>query len=191
MFDLYVYVDDVDGLHAELVGAAPTSCMRPPRWIRPAEIRVRDPHGYVLALASSPSDSTPGADACRSRRARPRGIPRVLPRRLHRRAAAPPGREDLEPRDVRTNWAEVISDVPDLRVDVRAAVQDGNRIWSEWRAYGTARSGAMLELRGVIIFGIEGDKVAWSRMYMEPVEQGLRSTTWRVWRRATWVGESP
>jgi hypothetical protein len=52
-------------------------------------------------------------------------------------------------------------------------VEDGDRVWSEWRAYGTARSGAMLELRGVIIFGIQGDKVSWSRMYMEPVEQGL------------------
>jgi ketosteroid isomerase-like protein len=72
--------------------------------------------------------------------------------------------------DVRRNWEEVISDVPDLRVDVPAAVEDGNTIWSEWRAYGTARSGAELELRGVIIFGIQDGQVAWSRMYMEPVE---------------------
>jgi ketosteroid isomerase-like protein len=73
--------------------------------------------------------------------------------------------------DVRTNWAEVISDVPDLHVEVLAAVEDGNTIWSEWRAYGTARTGAMLELRGVIIFGVQDDQVAWSRMYLEPVEQ--------------------
>jgi ketosteroid isomerase-like protein len=72
--------------------------------------------------------------------------------------------------DVRRNWEEVISDVPDLRVEVPAAVEDGNTIWSEWRAYGTARSGAELELRGVIIFGIQDGQVAWSRMYMEPVE---------------------
>jgi SnoaL-like domain len=84
-----------------------------------------------------------------------------------------PGSPVSSREDVRANWAEIISDVPDLRVDVPAAVQDGNRIWSEWRAYGTAHSGAMLELRGVIIFGLEGDKVAWSRMYMEPVEAGL------------------
>jgi ketosteroid isomerase-like protein len=75
--------------------------------------------------------------------------------------------------DVRSNWTEVIADMPDLRVDVPAAVEDGNKIWSEWRAYGTSRSGAMLELRGVIIFGIEDGLVAWSRMYFEPVEQGL------------------
>ena len=81
-----------------------------------------------------------------------------------------PGTPMSSREDVRRNWEEVISDVPDLRVDVPAAVEDGNTIWSEWRAYGTARSGAELELRGVIIFGIQGDQVAWSRMYMEPVE---------------------
>jgi ketosteroid isomerase-like protein len=82
-----------------------------------------------------------------------------------------PGSPVSSREDVRRNWAEVISDVPDLRVDVPAAVEDGGTIWSEWRAYGTARSGAMLELRGVIIFGIQDGLVAWSRMYMEPVEQ--------------------
>ena len=82
-----------------------------------------------------------------------------------------PGSPMSSREDVRSNWAEVISDVPDLRVDVPAAIENGDTIWSEWRAYGTARSGAMLELRGVIIFGIQDGLVAWSRMYMEPVEQ--------------------
>jgi ketosteroid isomerase-like protein len=73
--------------------------------------------------------------------------------------------------DVRRNWEEVVADVPDLRVEVPAAVESGTTIWSEWRAYGTARSGATLELRGVIIFGVQEGQVAWSRMYLEPVEQ--------------------
>ena len=82
-----------------------------------------------------------------------------------------PGAKISSRADVRRNWEEVIADVPDLRVEVPAAVQQGDTIWSEWRAYGTARSGAMLELRGVIIFGVQDGQVAWSRMYLEPVEQ--------------------
>jgi ketosteroid isomerase-like protein len=73
--------------------------------------------------------------------------------------------------EARSNWAEVIHDVPDLRIEIPAAIQDGDTIWSEWRAYGTSLSGAMLELRGVIIFGLRDGRVAWSRMYLEPVEQ--------------------
>ena len=82
-----------------------------------------------------------------------------------------PGAKISTRADVRRNWEEVIADVPDLRVEVPAAVEQGDTIWSEWRAYGTARSGAMLELRGVIIFGVQDGQVAWSRMYLEPVEQ--------------------
>lgn len=51
MFDVYIYVDDVEALHEELVehGAeivlAPTDTVYGLR-----EIRVRDPHGYILAF---------------------------------------------------------------------------------------------------------------------------------------------
>jgi catechol 2,3-dioxygenase-like lactoylglutathione lyase family enzyme len=55
MFDLYVYVDDVEALHAELVerGAeilnAPVDTAYGLR-----EIRVRDPEGYILAFGKIP-----------------------------------------------------------------------------------------------------------------------------------------
>ena len=51
MFDVYVYVDDVEALHEEFVerGAEivlpPTDALYGLR-----EIRVRDPHGYILAF---------------------------------------------------------------------------------------------------------------------------------------------
>jgi len=80
---------------------------------------------------------------------------------------APPSTRE----EVRENWTEVLRDVPDLRVEIPAAVQEGDTIWSEWRAYGTSLSGAALELRGVFIFGVRDGRVAWSRMYFEPVEQ--------------------
>jgi ketosteroid isomerase-like protein len=82
-----------------------------------------------------------------------------------------PGSRDSDREELRGFWAEMIRDVPDLRVEIPEAVQDGDTIWSEWRVYGTARSGAMLELRGVIILGVQGGRIAWSRTYLEPVEQ--------------------
>jgi catechol 2,3-dioxygenase-like lactoylglutathione lyase family enzyme len=51
MFDVYVYVDDVEALHEELVERG-ADIVRGPvdaaYGLR--EIRVRDPHGYILAF---------------------------------------------------------------------------------------------------------------------------------------------
>jgi catechol 2,3-dioxygenase-like lactoylglutathione lyase family enzyme len=52
LFDLYVYVDDVEALHAELVERGRAEILHPPtdRAYGMREIRVRDPHGYVLGI---------------------------------------------------------------------------------------------------------------------------------------------
>jgi catechol 2,3-dioxygenase-like lactoylglutathione lyase family enzyme len=55
MFDLYVYVDDVDALHEELAGRGAEILNVPVNTeygLR--EIRVRDPHGYILAFGKLP-----------------------------------------------------------------------------------------------------------------------------------------
>jgi uncharacterized glyoxalase superfamily protein PhnB len=55
MFDLYIYVDDVEVLHAEFVERG-ADILSPPvdteYGLR--EIRVRDPEGYVLAFGKVP-----------------------------------------------------------------------------------------------------------------------------------------
>jgi ketosteroid isomerase-like protein len=86
-----------------------------------------------------------------------------------------PGGEVRGRDEVRESWAEILADVPDLQVEVPAAVQDGETIWSEWRMFGTARSGSLLEIRGVMIFGVRDGRVAWARTYLEPVEQAGKS----------------
>ena len=43
--------------------------------------------------------------------------------------------------EVRANWAEIIRDVPDLRIDIPASCQDGDTVWSEWEHTGTRRDG--------------------------------------------------
>jgi catechol 2,3-dioxygenase-like lactoylglutathione lyase family enzyme len=51
MFDVYVYVDDVEALHEELVGRGADLVHGPvEQGYGLREIRVRDPDGYVLAF---------------------------------------------------------------------------------------------------------------------------------------------
>jgi catechol 2,3-dioxygenase-like lactoylglutathione lyase family enzyme len=51
MFDVYIYVDDVEAVHEELVGRG-ANVMHGPvdQGYGVREIRVRDPHGYILAF---------------------------------------------------------------------------------------------------------------------------------------------
>jgi catechol 2,3-dioxygenase-like lactoylglutathione lyase family enzyme len=51
MFDAYFWVDDVDALHAELVGRGADLLHGPvDQEYGLRELRVRDPHGYILAF---------------------------------------------------------------------------------------------------------------------------------------------
>jgi uncharacterized glyoxalase superfamily protein PhnB len=51
MFDLYVYADDVDALHAEVLGRGADIVHGPVhQGYGTYEFRVRDPHGYVIAF---------------------------------------------------------------------------------------------------------------------------------------------
>jgi catechol 2,3-dioxygenase-like lactoylglutathione lyase family enzyme len=51
MFDVYIYVEDVDALHQELVGrGAEILAAVNETGYGCREFRVRDPHGYILAF---------------------------------------------------------------------------------------------------------------------------------------------
>ena len=72
---------------------------------------------------------------------------------------------------VRANWSEVFAGVPDFRADLLATAVEGDGVWSEWRWRGTHADGSRLDMAGVIIFGVRADRIAWARLYVEPVEQ--------------------
>jgi hypothetical protein len=83
---------------------------------------------------------------------------------------AHPGR-GFEGRDqVRRNWAQILSGVPDVHAEILASVTDGATVWSEWRMAGTRRDGVAHEMRGVIVFDIAEELIAAARFYLEPVE---------------------
>lgn len=71
---------------------------------------------------------------------------------------------------VRTNWSSIFEGVPDFRSDLVAAVRAGGSEWSEWRWQGTPLEGPPLDMAGVIVCGVQDDRIAWARLYVEPVE---------------------
>ena len=56
--------------------------------------------------------------------------------------------------------------VRENRSELLRATADRNTVWSEWRWHGT-----QLDMVGVIVFGVRQDRIAWARLYVEPVEQ--------------------
>ncbi|HVL22439.1 MAG TPA: nuclear transport factor 2 family protein [Thermomicrobiales bacterium] len=73
---------------------------------------------------------------------------------------------------VRANWSQMFSAVTDLKAELLRAIVDGETVWTEWDWSGTLPEGAPYHMRGVTVMGIRDDRVAWARLYMEPVETG-------------------
>jgi ketosteroid isomerase-like protein len=72
---------------------------------------------------------------------------------------------------VRRNWAQILTGVPDITARVLASAVDGDTVWSEWQMSGTRLDGASHEMRGVIIFDVSGELVRAARFYLEPLER--------------------
>ena len=69
------------------------------------------------------------------------------------------------------DWSAVFEGVPDFRSELVRAAVDGEIVWSEWRWRGTQSDGALLDMAGVMVCGVHDGRMAWARLYMEPVEQ--------------------
>jgi ketosteroid isomerase-like protein len=74
--------------------------------------------------------------------------------------------------NVAKHWAGIFADVPDFRAETISATINGDTAWSEFRWSGHKRNGAAFEVRGVMVLGMAEGKIAWGRLYIEPVEQG-------------------
>jgi ketosteroid isomerase-like protein len=72
---------------------------------------------------------------------------------------------------VRRNWSHIFRAVPNIQIDpLRYAVDAEGLVWVEWAFNGTFVDGSPHRMRGVSIFGIEQDRFARVRFYLEPVE---------------------
>jgi hypothetical protein len=73
---------------------------------------------------------------------------------------------------VRENWTSVFAGIPDLNVELllSASTDDGVEI-GEWHWRGTHLDGSPFAMRGVTVMGIDGEHIAWGRLYMEMIER--------------------
>jgi ketosteroid isomerase-like protein len=73
---------------------------------------------------------------------------------------------------VRRNWEQIFTFVPDITVRVLRHALDGDVTWSEWEMAGTRRDGTAHQMAGVILFGVRDGRFSWARFYLEPVQAG-------------------
>jgi hypothetical protein len=73
---------------------------------------------------------------------------------------------------VRKNWSLMFEEIPDIKLKALRTVTVGDESWSEWHIHGRKRDGTPFEYRGMGVFGIRHDRIAWARLYFEPVEVG-------------------
>jgi hypothetical protein len=91
-----------------------------------------------------------------------------------------PGRGFGGIEQVRKNWAAIFQSFPDFRAELLRYTIEGDTVWSEWRWLA-----AGLNMRGVTLFGVQGDRIAWGRLYVEPVEEEDRENIDEAVQRMT------
>ena len=102
----------------------------------------------------------------------------------HSEQPAHPARTFRGRDQVRENWAAVFRDLPNFHAELLAtaageggddgrdsAVATGGTAWAEWSWTATHADGSPFHWRGVTLFGVRGGRIAWARLYMEPVEE--------------------
>jgi ketosteroid isomerase-like protein len=71
---------------------------------------------------------------------------------------------------VRRNWEQIFTFVPDITARVLRSCADGEVVWSEWEMTGTRRDHSVHQMAGVIVFGVRDGHFSWARFYLEPVQ---------------------
>lgn len=91
---------------------------------------------------------------------------------------------------VRRNWEQIFTFVPDIAAQVLRSCADGDVVWSEWEMTGTRRDNSAHHMAGVIVFGVRDGCFAWARFYLEPVQAGGGDVSEAV-RRHVAAGSGP
>ena len=81
-----------------------------------------------------------------------------------------PDRAFVGSEQVRNNWGAIFESVPDFHAELLRSTHEGDTWWAEWHWQGNRGDGTRLDMRGVTIFEVRDDRIAWGRLYLEDVE---------------------
>ncbi len=70
---------------------------------------------------------------------------------------------------MRKNWSRIFAAIPNLTSTLVRSASNQDTAWAEWEWAGTRPDGKNFIMRGVTIQEVREGKVAWVRLYMEPV----------------------
>ena len=85
---------------------------------------------------------------------------------------AHPGRSFIGRDQVRSNWQRIFAGIPDVTATVVRSTVVDDVVWAEMELGGHRADGVSQLMRGVNMFGVEGDRFGWCRFYLEPVDAG-------------------
>jgi ketosteroid isomerase-like protein len=72
---------------------------------------------------------------------------------------------------VRKNWSFFFTAIPDIQVEIRDEVVEGDSVWAKLCYHGIQTDGKKFTVRGVTILGIQAGQIVWDRLYIEPVQE--------------------
>ncbi len=85
---------------------------------------------------------------------------------------ARPGSEQTGAERMTEAWRQLFEKYPKFTAELMHATIDADLIWSEWHWHDGEEGKQGLNRIGVILFGVEDRLIAWSRVYMLPIQAG-------------------
>jgi ketosteroid isomerase-like protein len=71
---------------------------------------------------------------------------------------------------LRAYWAEALIGAGDLQAEVKSCAVDCDTVLAEWCWHGNREDGSAFARAGVTVHRVDGDRIVWQRLYMEPVQ---------------------
>ena len=72
--------------------------------------------------------------------------------------------------ELRSYWEQVLASDTQFHAELLRCTGDARTAWAEWCWTGARADGSTFARAGVTIYGLENDRIAWMRLYMEPVQ---------------------